>query len=199
MDYFEKYKDAKMCLYHMVEDLYYYYLDIEEAKKLNVCCNNEEIVKGNNIIVCYHQYNPYGLRMWELLKLKKPIITFPELCIARENHRIEKRRNIDYYDKYLDAGILIADEVLRTLSTPIPKEKAEMDHVRYNSEQDEKDDIVYVCQHNFLTSGQSAWRLFGIEDPIVGRSVIENIRKDFESKLINEEKAKVKEIGGYCE
>ena len=43
MDYFEEYIKAKMCLYYMVEKHYEYYLDIEDAKDLNINYSDEKV------------------------------------------------------------------------------------------------------------------------------------------------------------
>ncbi len=199
MDYFEKYKEAKMCLYQMIGQFDYYYLKLNDANYFGVHYNEEEIKNDGSIIVCFHDYDSDALRTWELLELKKPIITYEYLWNKRMNLRLEKRKDIDYYDKYINMGILISDLVLKNYSNTMPKENAERLFLKYDSDLDEDDNIVTTCHHKFESAGESAWRFLEIEDPIVGRSIVENIRNDFRDKLMNKEKAKVKEIGGYCE
>ncbi len=219
MDYFNEYRDAKMCLYELVDNLFNTNLRVEDADRLGIPYYEEQVLDGDVIMVCSckkipldkkdwdlskTKENTYATRTWELLELKKPIITYEELYEKKAKLRIEKRKDIDYYDKYLNMGKLIADLVLERYAGFMYKSVADAFCVKYNSDQDEEvyedETIVNVCRYNYKTTAEMrAWKVLGLKDFVIGRSVVENIRNDFNNKLMHEEKAKVKEIGGYSE
>ena len=194
-NYFEEYKKAKVCLYKMVGQFLDYYLPIEMADSMNIKYKKSDIKMGNSIKVLFHNYREEGIRAWDLLNIGKPIITRDELWKKEKEVKTEEEnKNIDYYKEYLKTCILIIDMTTMYYSTKVDTNNAKKVDIKYNPFLDELDERVSVCNHYWECAGESVWKLLGVEDEIVGKSIFDNKRNMYSKKLLTLECDKVKRL-----
>ena len=188
--YFEKYANSKICLYLMIGQFFDAVLSKEETDELGIKYKYSD---NNKVDVCFHNYQADGLRAWDLLDIKKPYISYDEMWDKRlETAHEGKKKDVDYYTKYLNNAILLLDMTLDYYKHVISIEDANNMNVKYDSIVDEADGNILVCNHWFETAGEQVWNLFDIDYPVVARSVFENIRRDHMNKLLDVDKEKIK-------
>ena len=99
---FDRYRNAKICLYMMVGQFLDINLPKEEADKYGIRYTYDE-VRFDTIKVCSHNFESEGLLAWDYLGIDKPFIKFDELWLRRRAVQDEVMDdNIDYYQKFLN-------------------------------------------------------------------------------------------------
>ena len=192
MDYFDKYKEAKFCLYCMISQFFEYHLPIEEAEEFNIKYS-KNIIKFDRIDVCYHDFDSEGLMAWDYLGIEKPFITYDEIWDSRRKLRDEEKNDdIDYYQMYLKLSILLIDLVTKYYRISITYEDANNADIPFDLTMDEFDGMISACHHNYETAGENVWSYFEIVDPIVGRSVFDKKRDEYCDKILELERSRVK-------
>ena len=191
-NYFNKYKESKLCLYHLLMQVFDYYILKEKAKELNI-----EYEEDNNfssyVSTCFHNYNSDGLLAWELLELDNRIYSFNEIWDKEINLRKEQEKDINYYEKYLRISILVLEITLNYYSREMDLAEVEKLNTKYN-DIDEFEGKVEICDHRFESAGEKVWNFFDVEDPFVGKSILYYIQRDLKEELFNID-CKVKRIG----
>ena len=181
---FEKYKQAKLVLYHMIGQMYNYNITEKEASKLGIPYREDENT-FNRIEVCYHYFDPLGERAWQLLELDNSMITYDELWDLEKNVKREKfDKNKNYAYKALKIELLLLYMILDYYSHEISKEEADNRNIKYDDVFDLDNDKVKVCDHYCETAGEQAWNLFNIENNYVANSYLEDMKNDIKNKLL---------------
>lgn len=198
MDYFEKYKQAKFCLYGMIIQFLDIYLSIDDLEMYQIEYSKEDpkydsYVIGNYLEVCSHNFESEGLLAWDYLGIDKDFITHEELWNRKFNIKNEIiDDSIDYEKIYFKMSILIIDMVTKYYKYNMSLEEAKKNNINFDEEYDEIDNNVLACYHMHESAGESVWNLFDIDDPIVGESVFNNIRGEYSDKLLKKKYEKVK-------
>ena len=188
-DYFEEYKKSKVALCHMALQVYGTSIKTDEADRMHIKYNKDDVNFLNEIDVCSHEYNPMGERVWQVLNIEKPVITFEELWNYLELFANEPRKeNINYYKEYLKISLLLVYLVLDYYSCTITKEEADNRKLNYDEVFDLEHNEVSVCHHYFEGAGEHAWRLFELEDDIIPVSQFEDKKYELKQKLLKLEK-----------
>lgn len=192
-DYFQEYLHSKFCLYKMVIQFISTRMPIEEAKERNINIEDSGFIMFNKIDICYHNYTSDGLLAWDYLNLDKDYVTHEEIWELTKKLKDEEYNDeIDYYEEYLKICTLIIDLTLEHYSNTITLDCALRNNVKYDPELDEDDRKIDVCYHMYESAGEHVWNLFDIEGPMIARSEIENLRKDYTEKLSKRRKEKNK-------
>lgn len=188
-DYFEEYKKSKLALAHMALQVYGTSISIDKANDMKIKYKKQDIDFLNEIDVCFHNYNPIGERVWQVLKLENPIITYKELWNYLELFGNEsKKENINYYKECLKIELLLIYLVLDYYSFTITREEADSRKLNYDDVFDIENNEVSVCYHYFEGAGEHVWRLFKLNEDIVPASQFESKKEELRKKLLKIEK-----------
>lgn len=180
---FDKYLMSKIVLSKMVAQFYSSYISVEEADELNIEYNEGDI-KNNYIECIFNNFLPEGNYIWNLLDIKKDVITFEEIWNKMDEIREEAfDKEKDYYKIYLNNALLIIDMVKTYYNHTISVNQAKKYNLNY-VDLDEFDDRVMTCFHEFEGAGESAWYLLGINKPIIARSEIDNIQNNIKKEIM---------------
>ncbi len=181
IDDYEKYIEAKKCLFNMV--IQFFSVDI----LINELDSNLE---SDYIELCSHQFSSDGLLAWKYLNLDKDFYILEEMWDLKNELRHETMDNYkDYYTEYLKMSILLIEMTTRYYSKKYSVEELEKYNIKYD-EDDEYGGKVDMCRHNCESAGESVWNLFNIDKELVSRSVFDNIRIKYEKELLNNEEVK---------
>lgn len=194
MEYFNEYKNAKICLYMIIGQFLNVNLPSSEAGKYGVSYIYGEKVL-DTIDVCYHDFKSEGLLAWNYLGIDEPFIKLNEIWERRRKIKDEViDENIDYYQMYLKMSILLIDMVIKYYKFSISSEEAEFNNVECDLDVDEISNEVDVCHHYYESAGETVWNFFNIESPIVGQSVFLNKRKVLCDELLKLKQEDVKKL-----
>ena len=194
MNDFNKYLQAKLCLYKMVGQFLNTYITESFAKDNNIEVDNEHFKIKNCFEVCFHNYTSMGILAWNYLGLTKDYITYDELfdlefTISNEEYNEEN----DYYVEYLKIAILLIDMVKKYYAISIPYEENK-DRLSFDEDYDVVNNKIDACDHMFESAGECVWNLFDIEDVIVGESVFELKRNTLCIELLKRQKTSNKQL-----
>ena len=162
IDDYEKYIEAKKCLFNMV--IQFFSVDI----LINELDSNLE---SDYIELCSHQFSSDGLLAWKYLNLDKDFYILEEMWDLKNEL------------------ILLIEMTTRYYSKKYSVEELEKYNIKYD-EDDEYGGKVDMCRHNCESAGESVWNLFNIDKELVSRSVFDNIRIKYEKELLNNEEVK---------
>ena len=179
IDDYEKYVEAKKCLFNMIIQFFSIDILINEL---------ESNIESDYICICSHQFSSDGLLAWKYLNLDRDYYTLDEIFdLKKEYNYIDN--TIDYYTEYLKMSILLIEMTTRYYSKKYSVEELEKYNIKYD-EDDEYGGKVDMCRHNCESAGESVWNLFNIDKELVSRSVFDNIRIKYEKELLNNEEVK---------
>ena len=185
MDYFIKYKKAKLALLKIVCQFYSIKLTKKEIEELNLNCNQCDKTDDFDCVdLIYHGYTPEGLYIWEKLGFKKPIYNLYEAWDLMDKIRYEKEDNINYYRESLELELICINVVKRNYKYSIDIEDAKKNKIEYDEDIDEFNGKIEGCDHYFEGAGETVWNLFDLEDPFVPMSKFYKIEKDLENKIL---------------
>lgn len=197
-DFFDKYKEAKFCLYSMVVQFLDAYISINDIEKYGINYSKDDFeYKIDNTSeyfnACFHNFESEGLLAWNYLEIDKPFITFDEIWdkrskIAKENIKDD----VNYYEMYLKISILLIDMVEKYYRASVSINDIKDDYIDYDKEEDVWDNQICACHHMFESAGENTWIFFDIEKPYVGMSVFDKKRDFFSSELLKMEEKKLK-------
>ncbi len=179
IDDYEKYVEAKKCLFNMIIQFFSIDILINEL---------ESNIESDYICICSHQFSSDGLLAWKYLNLDRDYYTLDEIFdLKKEYNYIDN--TVDYYTEYLKMSILLIEMTTRYYSKKYTVEELEKYNIKYD-EDDEYGGKVDMCRHNCESAGESVWNLFNIDKELVSRSVFDNIRIKYEKELLNNEEVK---------
>ena len=185
---FDKYKKSKKVIANMIEQFYTTYISLEEADKLGIKYNNDDIV--NNYIVCVaNNHLPEGYYIWSLLKIDDSIITYHELYKIMESIKNEQYdKYTDYNRIYLNNCMLIIDMIKKYYSYSLIINGNLKYDIEYDEYLDVADGKIATCFHQFESAGESAWQLLNIKQPVIAMSKINEIENNVHNKLLDKAK-----------
>ena len=193
MNYFEKYKEAKICLYSMISQFYNSNLSLEKAKELNYS-NSPMFSYRNYVEVCFHNFESNALLAWDYLNFNKDYYSHEEIWEKRQNVKYEEKKDsIDYEEKYLKMSILLIDMIKENYGYSVTLTEANELNIPFDDD-DELDNEVSACYHLFETAGEITWNFFEIEEPIVGKSIFDKKRELLTKKLLEKSNIKKKKL-----
>ena len=188
-NYFNEYKKAKISLCRMVNQFLTCYMNIENAKKLNLNIDNEYFVINNYVEVCTHGNSFDGHKAWEILGLTREFISHEEIFNLENIIYYEKETsNIDYYAKYSNIVILLIDLVTKYYSKELSIEEANKIKLKYNANSDILNNHIVICDNLYESAGKSVWALLNIKEERVPITRFLEIKKQFINSLNNSDK-----------
>ena len=159
------------CVVGLNNDQLHYYSDKDKPNDLD------------SIHFIYHFYNPDGLYIWNKLGLKKPIYALNEIWNLMDDIKKEKKKDIDYKRESLELKLICLNEVKRFYKIEISTEDAKKNKIIYDEDLDEYNGSIIGCDHYFESAGESAWKLFGLENNFEPMSNFNKIEKEYEQKI----------------
>ena len=184
-NYFEKYIEAKKCLYDMVLQFFTTYITFAEAKELDLEILKNDIYLDKYVEICSHNFKSDGLLAWNYLSIDKDYLTFNEMYELKLDLKNEQYdTNINYYKEYLKISILLIDIKTKYYYKKIPKEDAVNSNIQFNEDIDEIGNNVDVCYHMCESAGENVWNLLKIDDNVIGCSILNNKKDNYVKELL---------------
>lgn len=179
----EKYLEAKKCLYKMIAQFY----TVDDSQYKDQIKKEEQIdFHSQYIDVCFHQFKSDGLLAWKYLDLPKDFMTNEEIWDLESDIVLEKEEK-DYEKKYWEISILLIDMTTKYYGRKLTLEQVIANHIPFDEELDEYGGEVDVCYHLCESAGEHVWNLLEIEEDVVGVSVFEKKRREFEEQLLKKQ------------
>lgn len=175
MDYFEKYKDAKIGLLKLLMQFYDATFTEEELKNYGLIYDTDYV---------FHYYAPEAMYIWNKLNLEKSIYTFDEIWSLEKNVRKEEKKNIDYYREYLELKILNIYMVRRYYKNTMDIKDADKIKMKYDYDLDEYNGEINYCYHCCESAGEHVWNLLSLEEECIAMSRFDNMLKDTRQKIL---------------
>ena len=190
MNDFKEYKFAKVALCKLICQFYDYYLPKEEAKKLGINYEDNEIFNSYDKVNCvYHRYYPEGLYIWDKLGIDKPIITMMEMWKVENNVAKELyKEDIDYAKEATELKLIDLYMITDYYKSYLDRKFADEQKIEYDENLDEIDGRIEGSDHLFESAGEYAWNLLGFERNFIPLSELLEVEKDLQKQLLTKRK-----------
>jgi len=190
--YFYEYLYSKYVLCKFVCQFYDYNLSKEEADKLGIKYDENDIYNPLDELRCvFHRYIPEGMYIWNELGIDKPIITLKEMFDRTKNVHTESiNEEMDYYLASRKLKMIDLSIFERNYGSKIERKKADECNIEYDEAIDEDNGYIIGYEHLFESAGEHFFSLFGFEENFVPYSKIEKIEKELLNQLMEESKTK---------
>ena len=191
--YFDKYIQSNIVLAKMIGQFYDDYIFIEDADRLNISYEGEDVANG--YLKCIsNTFLPEGYYIWNILNIKEPIITYKHLWNKMDNLRYEEYDNRDYQKIYLDNCLVIISMIKKYYKHHVIINGEIDKKIKYDKFLDVDEGKIDTCFHQFEDAGESAWQLLDLDSPIVALSTVNELESNIQKQLLEKTCEQVKKL-----
>ncbi len=195
-NYFNEYIFSKIVIAFIMRNNYSFDIPIEDIKNYDIDYNENDI-NDDSISCCFHQFQPEGEYIWNILNIKNPIITKHAsedilFNIRFEQEDIEK----NYYRDFIKMSLIVINMIEKNfISYFSEKEIEHIENVRkikinYDEDIDLIDENIKICFHDYMKMGELSWILLDFDEDFIPYSELLKKKKELMDNLIEYDNSK---------